>query len=345
MPASFPGNINTFVPSFEASGRLQIEYSRNPESFALNRYVGIKTVDKGTGLYLEITAEEASRLVDQADYAWPDGQDAPTGIDGTESFIFRTYRTKRHSYAFRLGDKAVEQADWDILASHARIHAQKGMTARADEALTVLTTIANWGNNTDTATALGGGQWSAATLANPFILKSLNTVKERIHIETQGAVPPEALRLTISPPLAHVMRESGEIIDYVKQTPQAQMSIQGRDFYERWGVPNTLYGYKIVIEDTVVTTTRKRVTAANKGYLLSEDVAIVTAVVEGLENSKEPAEGAPTYNTMTLFVLEDLTVESKRDDDNRRTDARIVDDYVPVLTANLSGFLIQDTVA
>ena len=347
MPASFPGNINTFVPSFEASGRLQIEYSRNPESFPLNRYVGIKTVTKGTGLYVEITAQEASRLVDQADYAWPDGGDAPSGIDGTESFEFKTFRTKRQSFAFRLGDKAVEQADWDILASHARIHAQKAMTSRTDRALTILLDVNSWGGNTDTATALSGagGTWAAAGAPpNNFILKSLNTVKEQIHIATQGAVPPEALRLTMSPLLSHVIRESDEIIDYVKQTPQAQMSLQGREFYERWGVPKTLYGYKVVIEDTVKTTSRKG-TTLNQGYAMDDNQAFVTAVVEGLENSKEPAEGAPTYNTMTLFILEDMTVESKRDDDNRRTDARVVDDYDQVLTANLSGFLITGTVS
>jgi len=342
MPAAFPGNINTFIPSFEASGRLQIEFSRNPESFALNRYVGIKSVTKGEGRYLQITAEEASRVVDEADYTWNDGQDAPSGKDGTESHIFNSYRTERFAYAFRLGDKSVEQADWDILASHARISAQKAMTARTKMALAVLEAIASWGANTDTSTNLGGGRWDSSSATNQYILKSFNAVKEAIHIATQGAVPPEALRCVINPTAAHKLRESIEIIDYIKQNPTALGTLRGDEFFERWGVPPLLYGVRMVVEDAVLGTTRKKITAGTKTYAMDSDKAFFTAVTEGLENSREPAEGAPTFNTMTLFVLEDMTVESKRDDDNRRTNARVVDDFEAVLTAPPSGYLVQD---
>jgi len=344
MPAAFPGNINTFVPSFEASGKLQIEFSRNPESFPLNRYVGVKTVTKGTGLYLEITAEEAARVVAQQDYEWPDGQDRPSGHDGTELFEFKPYTTQRKCYSFNLGDKAIEQADWAILASHARIHAQKAMTARADRFQTILSTTGNWGGNTDTATNLGTGQWSAATAATQYILKTMNSVKEQIHIATLGSVPPEALRMVINPELAHIMRESDEIIDYVKQNATALQTMAGNKFFERWGVPNLLYGVQVVVEDTVLVSSRKRATAATKTYMMANNIAIFTAVTEGLENQKEPAEGAPTFNTGTIFAYEDMTVESMRDPKNRRTTASVVDDTAEVLTAPASGYLVTAVV-
>ncbi len=344
MP-SFPGGNNTFIPSFEASGKLQIEFSRNPESFPLNRYVGIKTVDKSIGRYLNITAEEATRIANQADYTWSDGQDAPGGMDGTEDFSFRSFTTERFAFPFRIGDKAIQQADWDVLASHARIHAQKAMTNRTLSALDILTTIASWPtNNTDTAANLGGGFWSAATSTNQFILKTMDSVKEKIHLATQGAVPPEALRMVVSPKLAHTMRETDEIIDYVKQNATALQTIAGNQFFERWGVPNMLYGVKLVVEDTVITTSRKGATAV-RDYEMKEQEAFFTAVTEGLENSREPAEGAPTFNTCTAFVFEDMTIESRRDDDNRLINARVVDDFAIVLTAGASGFLITEVVA
>lgn len=339
MPATYPGGSNTFVPSHEASGKLQIEFSRNPNSFPLNRYCGFKTVKESIGYYLEITAEEAARVVKIEDYEWPDGQDAPSGYPGTELFQFKPFTTHRFSYPYTLGDKAVKQATWDVLAAHGRMYAQKAMTSRTKRALNILTVAGNWSGNTATATSLGGGKWDASSASNQYILKGFNAVKEAVHTATVGAVPPEALRCVIAPELAHAIRESEEIIDYVKQNPTALATLQGNQFYERWGVPPTLYGVKMVVEDTVLVSTRKGGTQT-KAHMLDPQVAIFTAVPEGLESSREPADGAPTFNTMTIFSYEDLSVESRRDDDNRRHLARVVDDTDEVLTAPASGYLV-----
>lgn len=343
--AVFPGGNNTFVPSYEASGKLQIEFSRNPASFPLNRYVGFKKVDKSVGYYLKITPEEAGRVVKQEDYAFPDGQDAPNGHDGTESFAFLPYSTDRFAYPYTLGDKAVSQATWDIIATHGRIHAQKAMTARTMRALEVLTATSSWSGNTGTATSLAGGIWTGSSEANQYIQKTFNAVKEAVHKATLGAVPPDALRCVIGPELAHVIRESPEVIGFIKQNERAFPALAGSTFFMRWGVPEMLYGVKMVVEDTVKVTTRKKTSgSATSAYALGSSQAIFTAVPEGLENSQEPAEGAPTFNTMTLFAYEDMTVESRRDDDNRRHLARVVDDTAEVLTAPASGYLVTGTV-
>lgn len=340
MVTSFPGGNTTFVPSFEASGKLQIEFSRNPESFPLNRYVGFKKVDKSVGYYLNITAEEAGRVVAQQDYAWPDGQEAPAGHDGTESHEFLAYTTKRFSYAYNLGDKAVNQATWDVLAAHGRIKAQQAMTARTDRMVTALTTAGNWSGNTDTATNLAGGVWTGSSTTNQYILKTFNEVKENIHKATLGAVPPDSLRCVISPTVAHIIREAPEIIDFIKQNNLSFQAMAGTTFFQRWGIPPELYGVKMVVEDTVRVSTRKNVSSATRGYLMPGTVAVFTSVPEGLENSREPADGVPTFDTAVVFAYEDLTVESRRDEDNRRTQARVVDDTAEVITAPASGYYV-----
>ena len=339
MP-SYPGGNTTFVPSYEASGKLQIEFSRNPESFPLNRYVGFKKVKKSVGLYLNITAEEAARVVAMPDYVWPDGQDAPSGHDGTEQFDFLPYITERYAYAYALGDKAVNQATWEILATHGRIKAQQSMTARTLRMVTKLTTAGNWSGNTDTATNLGGGSWVGSSVANQFILKTFNQIKENIHQSTIGAVPADALRCVVSPAVAHIIREAPEITDFIKQNTASLQVMMGRAFFERWGVPEKLYGVKMVVEDTMRITSRKRTTDPDRAYIMPGTVAVFTSVPEGLENSREPADGVPTFDTAVVFAYEDMTVESRRDPDNRRTLARVVDDTAEVITAPASGYYV-----
>src|SRR5690242_11980202 len=118
--ASVASMNNTYVPSFDATGHLVVAYSRNPKDFPLNQWATITPVKKSTGYFLQVTAEQAARIIntDLADFVWPDSNDAPSGIWGLESFNFVPYSTTRFSFPFRLGYKANEQADWKILALH-----------------------------------------------------------------------------------------------------------------------------------------------------------------------------------------------------------------------------------
>jgi hypothetical protein len=40
-----------------------------------------------------------------------------------------------------------------------------------------------------------------------------------------------------------------------------------------------------------------------------------------------------------MFMLEEMTVETRQDPDNRLTKGRVVEDYATVMTAPVSGFL------
>src|SRR5260370_1138471 len=124
MAAVYPGQNNTFVPSFDATGQLVVGYSRNPKDFAINKYITIVPVKRSTGYYLKLTAENAARILNSnlADFMWPDGNDAPSGEWNNESFQFPTFNTLRYNFPFRLGYKAIQQADWKILATEGANH-------------------------------------------------------------------------------------------------------------------------------------------------------------------------------------------------------------------------------
>lgn len=343
MTTQFPSATNVYIPDHEASGKLVIDFVSPKSRFQLNKYIQMVDVTKQIGMYLKMGLDEAVRLVntDLSDFLWPDGADEPDGKDGTNDFEFLQYDTKRFAYAFTLGNLTVDQATWDIVAQHAAIKAHQAMVARTVKAVTALTTSGNYDStHTSTVAALttSGYTWANSTSVRQTIKKSLNSAAETILKDTNGVVKPEDLRLVISPTLARAMSESQEIVDLVKQSSPAMQYLQGNGTFSntesRFGLPSNLYGYEVVIEDTVRNSTRKGATAS-RGFALGSTVAVLCSRPGGLQG----VAGAPSFSTATMFVKENLTVEKKDDTDNRRVKGRVVDDFAVVMTAPVSGFL------
>lgn len=343
-PAGGPQG-NTYVPSFEASGELVVSFSRNPKDFALNSYVTLTPTEKSTGYFLRISPDNAMRILSTtgADTTWADGNDAPTGTWNTEAFEFAPFLTKRHAYPFRLGYKAVEQAVWKILAAHAAMAAQQAMTDRTIEVNALLDATGNYPTgHYATATAQGGGFLSDGTAANPIILRALNACAFKIQKDTGGIVRPRDLVLVVNPELANAMAASQEIHTYLAQSPAALAQVRGDVPSQNglWGLPDTVYGYRVAIEDAVKVAQLKGATA-DPGYIKDDNTAWLVARPGQLVGT----EGAPSFSTAHIFVYEEMTVESKDDPDNRRHQGRVVDDRGAVMISGLSGFLITNTLS
>ncbi len=346
--ASYPGGApNTFVPSTVATNNLVVDFSRNPKSFPLNRYVEITPVTKGVGLYTEMTVEEAGRMLnsDAKDDVWADGEDAPSGRGNTESFAFKPYQTTRYTKEFRIGDKAVDQASFDILRKHLDIRAQHAMTRRTQIAITALTASGNYASshyNTD-VTGISGvtGKWDQSTTARKDIKRCIDYALDIIRLDTLGAVKLEDFRLILSPAAARQISVCQEIVDMVKQSPDALAEVKG-ELGPRtgYGLPSVLYGLEVVIEDTVKVTSRKGATKA-ASYVLGGDYAIIAARPGSLESPKD-SNTAPRFSTLSMFMLEDMSVEEKHDVDNRVHKGRITDDFAAVMTAAVAGFVFTD---
>ena len=342
--AGYPASSNTFIPSHEASGKLQIEFSRNPKRFSLNQYVHIVPVKQDTGYYLNITAEQAARMTDSSgrDKDWHDGAEAPTGDAETESFTWVPFTTARKAYPVQLGNKAVQQATWDIMATHSRIQAQRAMTYRTQLAVTQLATAGNWGDNTSTATALVGGTLASSTSTVMYIKEAIQKVGIAIEKATLSTVDPDRdIMMVMNPNTATQISRSQEMVDFLKQSPAALAQVMGNIPLQtgKRGLPDILYGMNIVVENAVKVTSQKGATAV-RDYIMADGDIIFTSRPEGLEGS----EGVPIFSTITLFVFEDMTVESKFDPDNRRTSVRVVDDFVAKVTASASGYLLTGCV-
>ena len=346
MPAVYPSGENVYVRDHKATQGLKIDFSRNPSEFAINKYIQIQSVDKSSGYYLELTVEEAGRVMhsDISEAVWPDSSDRPQRNEGTESFQWKTYQTERYNFGFNLGDKAIEQASWDLLETHSRIKAQQAMTARTVKAISVATDTNTYDATHQSAVAsIAGntGNWAASTTARQDLKRSLNFASNKVKLDTLSAVKTEDLQLVINPETAIEIAECQEIVDHIKHSDHSVAQVKGTLFSNNmeFGLPDTLYGYNVVVEDAVKVSTHKGATTS-KSYVLPSGTAFLAARPGDLES---PGQG-PSFSTLQLFAYEEMTVETIRDDKHRYTLGAVVDDYSILATAPVTGFLFTSAV-
>jgi hypothetical protein len=344
MAFSFPSGNNTYVPVFDASGKLIVEYSRNPKDFALNEYVTIRPVKKSEGLYLKIRSRQAARVLSATgapgQFIWNDGNDADRGEWNKEAFQYANYVTVRQNFPFSLGYKSVDQADWGVVAMQAAVVAQQAMTERTLFTLGVATTTGNYNSGqTDTAANWGGGFLNAGTPTNPIFKIALRKMAQKINKATLAVVKPKDLIFVVDPVTAAAIAEGQEVHTYLKENPVALEVLKGDGQFIQWGLPSQMYGYKIVVEDTVVNAVHEGVTdslsyaLSNKAFMVARPGSLVS-----------PSGGA-NFSSLQMFMYEEMTVEQKDDPDNRRINGRVVEDYDVRMAAPDSACLCTNTLS
>jgi hypothetical protein len=352
MPQVLPGGSNTFVPSHEASNKLIVEYARNPKSFVVTEYTQLIKTPKNTGYYLVLNIDEAGRVLnDQGkEYNWADGENAPSGRDGTSEHVFLPFLTNRRAYPFTLGDLAVDQATWDIIAAHAARHAQKAMTVRTMDAVKAATTTGNhiashiidvtsYSDDTGSNT----GTWAASTSARQDIKRSIHGAIQVMLDDTLAAIDVDDLKLVMSSTLAQAIAQSQELVDYLRGSPDALSQVRGElrssNPNAEFGLPEKLYGVKLCVEKTRRVTSKRRATRA-----VSEVLAADTPFLVARPGSLEGHYGAPSFSAITNFIYEEMTTETKHDKDNRRTAGRVVENFVHVVTAKEAMCMFQNAI-
>lgn len=361
MPALYPSAWNTRLPNHEASGKLIIDFSRNAKKYALAnycQYVPTKKTGDGKkrenqGYYVKMTAEECARVIDATggDAAWPDGAPRPSGKIA-EQFDFVPFRTHRFERGFNLGEDTVDLASWDVVSQYNQIAINQLMTLRTLKAVTLLTTTGNYAAaHTQGVAAMqidgvavgNAGTWAASTSARQDIKRSLMRAGEFLNRETLGVVDVSDLHLVISPKDAAIIAETQEIVEMLKGSPLAMAYVKGelKDGNRNaiYGLPPTLYGVQLDVEDCVRISTKKGATATKSRVWPSG-----SAVLCARPGSIEGTYGGPSFSTLTAFMREEMTVEGKADAWNRMEQGSVVDDYELVLTAPVAAFLFTGIV-
>lgn len=345
----YPGPTSTYVPNTAASNSLVVGFSREASTFPVPRYVQHVMAQKEMGLYYVWASREGARIIqdDDAGSLWADGDAAPVGANNLEGMYVQSFVTKRRCYPFTMGGMAVDQADFPILAAESGVAAQRAMTARTMLVQSALSG-ATWGSNTATAGAILGD--NALTWANgsvgyggangPNIKICIQYGQKVVHQRTLGTVQPRQLTLVINPTTAQRMAASTEIQDYIKQSPFALAQLRGDVPNQNgvWGLPTTLYGVDLIVEDTVRVTTKK-VQPSGGTDTLTYVMPDGTAYLIAREGELQGIEGRRSYSTVQVFFYKDeLTTQTKYDADNLRYLGRVISNYTPVVVSTDSGF-------
>lgn len=354
MPSlvGYPSQYDVYVPNHEASGGLLVGFSRNTKSFPVNRYIELFPSEKELGLYASYTSRNAARIISptDADHVWADGDAAPPGLNNLESFRYIPYRTVRRVYPFTMGELTVDQMSFDLLLTNTNDMAQQCMTARTMLVHNALAGAA-WGNNTasvDSALGPGGvgilpnGQnWTTGSVGfsanpGPSIKKSIQYGINQIWLATIGAVPYDKLALVINPTTAMAMASSTEVQDYLKQSPfalgQLKNNVEGQNTV--WGLPDTLYGVRVIVEDAVRVTSRKGASDAIS-YVMPDGVAYLLATPDSLVG----LAGSRSFTPVQMFFYRDeMTVETLYSVNDRRYLARVITNYAIVVATTYAGF-------
>lgn len=343
-PAVYPSYLNVFIRNHDASNKMVVDYARNVNKFAVNQYTQLVPVKQVAGYYQVMTVEEAGRIIygDGRNFVWYDGSEAPLGYDGTESFNFNPFKCLRYCFPFVLGDLTIDQATWNILAQNSSIKARQAMTFRTQAAVTQLTNTGNYSSShvIDVTTVSGNnGNWAQSTTARQDIKRSLETAAETILDDTLAAIDLDDLMLVISSGLAAALTQTQEIVDYIKHSPDALAQVRGELPGKNtiYGLPDKLYGFPIVVEKTRKVTSRKGATRAVSS-ILPKATPFMVARPGGLVGVAD----SPNFSTCVGFFFEEMTVESLRDQNNRRTLGRVVENFTYNVVAPASGVLFQN---
>jgi len=339
------GINNTFIKDHAASGRMVVEYSRNPKDFRLPNYIQVKPVTKQEGYYLAIDVLQAGRLVGGTvdDFVWTDGMDRPQTNAHGQEFNWKAFKTIRRNISDRLGDLARQQADWSIEDTQEGSQAQQAMTLRTKLVHTALATSANWDAShflNVTSIAGVGGAWNASLSTNQYIRKSINYAVKTILLDTLSKVRKEDLILVLNPTAALAISETQELIDVIKQSADAYDQVRGAGKWAAWGIPDRLYGLEVVVEDTAIVTSPKGAATPTKSFVMADATAMVLSRPGGLV-----AKNGPSFSTVTLFAKEEMTVERTQDAYNRVLKIDVVDDVGVGITAPATGVVLNAILA
>lgn len=337
---------NGFIP--QATGQL-IGFVRSESQFPVNSYVQLVESPATVGVYGKLNKDASSRIVTDADYVWADGADSPSGDSNHMPFEWVEFALTRRAYPFRIGNLAIKMAknSWDPLAVYTKMVASQAMTNRTKRVITLAETASNWGTHVAEANSLNGGAgtWDEASddPSSPrynAIRKSLLEAANRIALDTNSVVQPDDLVLVISPGLAIRMANTGEIHNFLKYGPYSQEARDGRG-NGKWGLPPEYCGFKIVVEDSVVVSTRPSAdaSAGTRGYVKSDSSAIMMSRKGGIDGGY----GAPSFATFQVYWHEwQMAVYTQADEWHGRTEGKVVEHYKEVLTSSETGFLITN---
>jgi hypothetical protein len=349
---AYLSGTNGFIPA--ATGQA-IAFVRDQSKFKLNQYVQMIRSPKPVVAYALLDFDEPVRVVNDANFDWPDGMPRPTNSNQMGNFRLVEVRCFRRNYGFTVGHQIIEATDvFNPKAFFNAMTLSKAMTNVTQRFVSLMETAANWGANTADANTLnnGAGTWDNASNdpSSPNYLaikKSILTAMKNVILATNGMIQVDDLILIVSPGLAMAMSETSEIHDYMKSQEESIQVLEGKkpSVSAGWGLPTHLYGPKVVVEDSVRVTQYPYMagTAAttNRIWTKSDTSAVICTRVGGIDGNY----GSPSASTFQRYFYKyEMAVEAFDKPEDKLFQGNVVDQFQEILSSNRSGYLITNTI-
>jgi hypothetical protein len=355
MAANFLSSTNGFVPGFngQMTERLIVDYGRNYKDCPVTGLADIITSDLPAGYFARIEPDQQALLIDSPNaFKWPDNTPAPVQEDNRRQHEMIPWAAERYTYQAYVGNLEKQFTAWDVEAQVLNDLGNKAMLNRAKLFYTLVSTAGTYTNaggtgvdHTGTATALGGGLWSAGTSANRYIQKTLAAVVQAMEKATVNGLNLDDLWLVVSPTVADGMSRSQEIADgYHRQEQFADYMKYDlfTDQFARYGLPPKLYGINLLVDRWIERTTKIGATAT-KSFVSGSNAAYVLHRPGGIKS----ASGGRAHGSVAFFTVkgQELNTEVIDMPWDKRQKVMVTDMLDCKMVAPAASYLITATLS
>lgn len=315
----FQSTTNVFTPSFDQTAGLVLNYARNQKDYVVNQLSTITPVKQVAGNWLRLDPNDVVRMnQDLSRTFWYDGQPLEADSANKQRHTFLTYNAQRRvppGGAIQRGYNEVKQAAWDLQATDRSVLANKMMLVRTKAFFDALFNTDNHlTDHVSTATSLGGGFWDNATSTLNYIQKTFTEVARRILLDSNGVVDMSQLTLVLDPYSAQRMGQTQEVRDYLAQQVNSIEYIRGEMKNTAFGLPDKMYGVRIVVDKSVANYANIGATA-NRQFLANASNQVAFLARPGdLVNTGDLAS---SFSTVHFFVVDGQEMQTYSYDDVR----------------------------
>lgn len=307
-----PSATNGYTPT--ATGQV-IAFVRKPKNFkTINSIVQYTPSDLPTGIYAKLDPDNGVRVSNENQFVWADGADLPSTAYFTSRFTTAAFGTVRRAYPWMVGNQAQRNARlWNPKLTHMMEAISLAMTFRTKRLVRLITNSANWGANTSTATLLGGGKFTAGTVASPFFKLGLLAAAAVINSGTNGIIEIDDLVCVLGRDDARMIGSSAEIMSFLSGSVWTQQMI--RDPFAavnlQWSLPDKYQGIKLVVSTEPQVTENMNQTGnlatTNRSLIWPSGTAVIVARPGTMDNELSEK----SYSALQVFHYAGLKAASE----------------------------------
>lgn len=317
---SAPGYQGIYIPGYMGDGetqrRLMVGFTLNEEDFPLNNYISVFPTDVPKFFYNRWNSADAVRVPFGSgdDERWADGAERPR--DGEEMrMIAEAVEVFRYGKTSYLGEMAQDLSRvGNLLKINQNVQAGKNMLRRSIQTQTALTDSTNYPTTgtkhyyaTWTALAadavtqgypanyfgVSGTNFAAdGTINDPLLGKALSHGVKQILKRSNGRVGMNDLCILMNPNTADRLKNAQEIRAYMAQQAGSIEVLKGQNpkMWPTFGIPDPLYGLKIIVDGTVkVTSKQDHVNNDTQDFVVGDGLLSIIArpgSVQGMPESE-----------------------------------------------------------